>query len=125
MKKIVWGFVLSCMVFAGASRKMWAAKPAATGDDYNINVHVSGAQYASDGLNEVLMVVIGGRHYELQGPTSSAKMYSHGNGLMNPGDYHAKLIQDTHKTTYESIQEYEFLLPDGTKRKFAVIAQSE
>jgi hypothetical protein len=125
MKKIVFGFVLSCMVFAVASRRSWGAKPAAAADDYSINVHVSAAQYATDPLYEVLTVTIDGKHYELQGPTSSAKAYMHGNGLINPGDYHAKLVQDTHKTTYESLQEFEFLLPDGSKRKFSVIAQSE
>jgi hypothetical protein len=61
----------------------------------------------------------------LQGPTSSAKAFVHGNGLLNLGDYQAKLVVDTHKSAYESMQVYEFLLPDGGKRKFGVVGQSE
>jgi hypothetical protein len=92
-----------------ASAKMDAA-------DYNIAVHVSGSHYGQNELFQVLSVVIDGKHYELAGPTSSAKAFMHGNGLLNPGDYKAKLTEDTHKTSFESIQEYELLLPDGTQR---------
>ncbi len=94
--------------------------------DYNIPVHVSGAAYApGNPLSQILTVAIGGKHYELYGGTSSAKAYMHGNGLLNPGDYRARLKVDEHKTPFESIQSYEVLLPDGTTRIFEVIAQSE
>jgi hypothetical protein len=45
--------------------------------------------------------------------------------LINPGDYPARLTVDEHKTTYESRQSYEFLFPDGTTRRFDVIAKLE
>ncbi len=45
--------------------------------------------------------------------------------MLDPGDYPAKLVTDTRKTPFESIEEFEFLLPDGTTRKFGVIAQWE
>jgi hypothetical protein len=102
---------------------MWAAPK--TDADYNIAVHVSGSHYGANEMLQVLSVVIDGKHYELSGPTSSAKVAMRGNGLLNPGDYKAKLTEDTHKTSFESIQEYELLLPDGTQRKFSVILQSE
>jgi hypothetical protein len=41
------------------------------------------------------------------------------------GDYKAKLVQDLHKTAYESSQTYELLFPDMKVRKFSVIGQSE
>jgi hypothetical protein len=41
------------------------------------------------------------------------------------GDYKAKLVKDEHKKTYESLQEYEFLLPDKKTRKFSVVGQTE
>jgi hypothetical protein len=125
MKNIAWGLVLFCVVQAGSGQRMWGATPKTDPDDYNMSVHVSGAQYAPNALFQILTVTIDGKHYEVEGGTSSSKAYMHGNGLLNPGDYHAKLTLDTHKTPFESIQEYEFLLPDGTKRKFTVIAQSE
>jgi archaellum component FlaG (FlaF/FlaG flagellin family) len=94
--------------------------------DYTVKVHVSAAQYvATDGLFEILTVTIDGKHYQLQGPTSSSKAFMHGNGLLNPGDYSAKLAVDTHKTAYESIQTFELLMPDGTTRPFAVVFQGE
>jgi hypothetical protein len=43
--------------------------------------------------------------------------------LINPGDYHASLTQDEHKTSYESLQQFEILFPDGTARRFSVVAQ--
>ena len=90
-------------------------------------MHISASAYASaaNPLFEIVTTTINGKHYQLQGPTSSSKIFTHGNGLLNPGDYHCKLSTDEHKTSYESQQVFEILLPDGTTRKFAVIAQSE
>jgi hypothetical protein len=34
-----------------------------------------------------------------------------------PGDYKARLVQDVHKTGYESSQAYEFLFPDKNNEK--------
>jgi hypothetical protein len=41
------------------------------------------------------------------------------------GDYKAKLVQDKHRTAYESSQAYEFLFPDNTTRKFTVVGWIE
>ncbi|MFC6647440.1 hypothetical protein ACFQBQ_18060 [Granulicella cerasi] len=94
---------------------------------YTVHVHVSAAQYSvHDAMSQVLSVVIDGKHYELAGGTSSAKLYSgSGNGLLNPGDYVARLTRDEHKTPYESLQMYELLFPDGKVRTFTVILQGE
>lgn len=100
--------------------------PKAQAGDYNIAVHVSGSSYSPvNALFQILTAVIGGRNYELYGGTSSAKAYMHGNGLLDPGDYHARPKVDIHKTSFESIQSFELLLPDGSKRVFEVIGQSE
>jgi hypothetical protein len=101
------------------------ATPKPDPSTYTIAVHVSAARYGSDALTQILSVAINGRHYEIQGPTSSAKMYSRPNGLLDPGDYKAKLTEDTHKSAFESLQVYEILLPDGTDRSFSVILQLE
>jgi hypothetical protein len=45
--------------------------------------------------------------------------------LLSLGDYKAKLIEDVHKTTYETTQTYELQFPDKKTRKFMVIGQSE
>jgi hypothetical protein len=95
--------------------------------DYKLKIHVSAAEYApSSTLQQILTVVIDGKHYRMIGPTSSARMFSgNGTGLLNPGDYKGKLVEDTHKSSFESIQSYELLLPDGKTRKFSVIMQGE
>jgi hypothetical protein len=48
-----------------------------------------------------------------------------GVALLALGDYKAKLVQDQHKSAYESSQAYEFLFPDNTTRKFTVVGRSE
>ena len=67
---------------------------------------------------QVLNVVINGKKYELM--SSSVK-----NVLLALGDYKAKLVQDEHKTAYDSLQVYEFLFPDRRVRKFEVVGQME
>ncbi len=89
-------------------------------------MHVSYAQYDPvNGIYEILTAVIDGKHYQLEGFTSSSRTFMHGNGLLNPGDYAAKLTKDEHKTSFESLQVFEFLLPDNTTRSFSVIGQGE
>jgi hypothetical protein len=126
MKSLASAVLLSCLALACASRAP-AAENKPDPSQYALPVHVSASEYAaaSNGLSEILTVTVAGKHYQLQGPTSSARIFAHGNGLINPGDYHAKLTQDDHKTSYESLQEFEILLPDGTTRRFIVVAQSE
>ena len=123
MKHFASILTLFCIAAAATSSLHAADKPDPT--QYTLAVHVSAATYAPNVLFQIITATIDGKHYQLQGPTSSAKIYSHGNGLLNPGDYHAKLAKDEHKTSYESLQEFEILMPDGTVRPFAVIAQSE
>jgi hypothetical protein len=57
-----------------------------------------------------LDVVIDGKKYALPGVGDVA--------LLALGDYHAELIQDEHKTTYESLQECEFLFPEKKPGSF-------
>jgi hypothetical protein len=92
---------------------------------YPVTVHVSAAASASPSnyAVEILTVTIDGKHYQLAGSGFSGKVCC--SGLINLGDYHAKLMKDQHKTSYESLQQYEILFPDGSTRKFDVIAQSE
>jgi hypothetical protein len=109
MKKIFLFVILFC------SMPMWAVtKSDAT--DYNIPVHVSSSRFQGGGL--VLTCAIQGRHYELSGDAPT-------NGLLNPGDYMAKLTKDKHWTAYQTIRNYEFLFPDGTKQAFHVTLLGE
>ena len=112
----------SCLTLA-VTNPARAADPA----DYPLSLHISASTYGSPAnpLFELVTATVGGKHYQLQGPTSSAKIFTHGNGLINPGDYRAKLSMDEHKTSYESLQQFEILFPDGTTRKFTVIGQWE
>jgi hypothetical protein len=124
MKRLVWGIALLLMVSA-VGPEIAGAQGKTVG--YDIAVHVSASEYLNlvNEQAQILTVTIGEKHYQLQGPTSSAKAFVHGNGLLNLGDYQAKLVVDTRKSAYESMQVYEFLLPDGSKRKFGVVGQSE
>lgn len=104
-----------------------AAKP----DEYSINVHVSSSHWVMApavlvGPEPVLTlnVVIDGKKYELEAPAPKANLEA-GVTLLLPGDYKAKLVQDQHKTAYESSQAYEFLFPDKKTRKFIVVGQAE
>lgn len=93
---------------------------------YPLKAHVSASTYAPSPLWQILTVTIGSRHLQLEGATSSRRVYGGaGDGLLNLGDYPARLISDTHRGNYQSIQEFELQMPDGTSRKFRVIGQSE
>ena len=45
--------------------------------------------------------------------------------LLGLGNYMAKLVKDEHKTTYDSLQVYEFLFSDKKVRKFEVVGRME
>jgi len=99
----------------------WAAPPV----EHSINIHVvSSWVVASPGMFngatavQKLNVLIDGKKFELTALATKT-------GLLAPGDYKAALIRDVHKTAYESSQEYEFLFPDQTTRKFFVTGQTE
>ena len=123
VRKIVGTLVFIVALLCGQSKaaEKWKPNPA----DYTVKVHVSTSRYEREVYNalyQILEVMIDGRHYDLYGPTSSARAYLSGNGLLNPGDYMAMLITDVHKTPFESLQMYEVLLPDNTVRRFGVIS---
>ncbi len=132
MKNLAISLVFICFNAAAISAHAAEAKPDPS--QYTLIVHVSASRYTggifagailSDLQSEILTATVGNRHYELQGPTSSSRSFMHGNGLIDPGDYHARFTQDEHKTSYESLQQFEILFPDGTTRRFGVIEQSE
>jgi hypothetical protein len=118
MKKItvaVLLLLLSAYAWGGSKPNPTEPNPA----DYTITVHVSACHLSFVSLSTLqnLDVVINGKAYELQAVSND--------GVLAPGDYKAKLVQDLHKTAYESSQTYEFLFPDMKVRKFSVIGQSE
>jgi hypothetical protein len=90
--------------------------------EYAVNVHVSSSSVVleSHAVNsqQQVSVVIDGKRYELRSEIATS-------ALLALGDYKAKLVQDEHKTAYDSVQVYEFLLPDGKTRKFGVVGQTE
>jgi len=123
MRILASALLLSILTLSCVSRAV-AANSKPDPSQYTLTVHVSAAEYAPhyDVANQILTVTIGGKHYQLWGGTISSKnKYA----LINPGDYPARLTVDEHKTSYESLQKYEFLFPDGTTRGFNVLAQSE
>ena len=116
MKKIALHVVLLLSVFA------WAE-----GDpnDYPITVHVTSAEvlvetsaFGNGLVVQKLRVVINGKKFELEAETR-------GHRLLALGDYKAKLVEDSHMSTYESSRKYELLFPDKTTRKFVVTGQCE
>jgi hypothetical protein len=116
-------FLLVLTVFCGAAQNT---------DEYPVNVHVSSSQWVMEpamliGPQPVqrLSVTIKGKKYVLEAPASLRANLEAGATLLALGDYKAKLVQDVHKTTYESSQAYEFQFPDKTTRKFIVVRQSE
>jgi hypothetical protein len=92
---------------------------------YTITVHVSASHWTVVpgllGTQAVqrLDAVIEGKKYDLEATAQNSLT------LLALGDYKAKLVQDEHKTAYESSQAYEFLLPDKKTRKFMVVGLSE
>lgn len=110
MKKPALFVLLLLATLSGAAQKS---------DEYPIKVHVSSSKWATctDLIRQDLNVIVDGKKFELGG--------SPGAGLLALGDYKAKLVKDEHKNTYESLQEYEFLLPDKKTRKFSVVGQTE
>lgn len=120
-------FLLSSHAVLGADKKI-------DPNQFPLAVHVSASTYPPQspawgspiaGWYEIITATINGKHYQLQGPTSNPKAQGCCNGLIDPGDYRGRLVKNEHITTYESLQEFEILFPDGTTRRFDVIAQSE
>ncbi|MGB8030768.1 MAG: hypothetical protein WCF30_14025 [Terracidiphilus sp.] len=113
--------VLGFLSLAAASAApAHAASAKADPSQYTIVAHVSASEMDTIAGTPVmtLTVTIDGKHFLLRGfPISHS--------LLDPGDYHARLITDLHKTSFLSSQEYEFLLPDGTTWRCGLAGQSE
>jgi hypothetical protein len=107
--------VLFACTWAGSKPNPTEPNPA----DYTTTVHVSACHlsFVSVTTLQNLDVAINGKGYQLQAVSND--------GVLALGDYKAKLVQDLHKTAYESSQTYELLFPDMKVRKFSVIGQSE
>jgi hypothetical protein len=94
-------------------------------DDYSITVHVTASRNILEPwLTHVrsaqkLNATIDGKKYELEYRSLA------GASLLRLGDYKAKLIEDTHKNSYELNQVYEFQFADGKTRKFEVVGMEE
>jgi hypothetical protein len=86
--------------------------------EYTINVHVSSSRIDIERGFQVLNVLIDGKKYELGSELRISR-------LLALGDYKAKLVQDEHKTTYDSYQVYELLFSDKKTRKFLLVGQTE
>ena len=105
----------------------WAAP---TPDEYSIDVHVSSSRWVMEpGLGgpwayQKLNATIDGKKCELKALVAASTLKA-GVPVLALGAYKAKLVTDGHKTTYESVQVYEFLLPDKKTRKFTVVGISE
>jgi hypothetical protein len=130
MKKLL---VLAVFLFPAIS----FATPAPQAADYNISVHVTHSKLVSLGGNNWvefsprLDAVINGKKVEL----FELKIRS---AVLRPGDYKARVVKTGESDTksrmgqqgnptpaYEDAVTYEFLLPDGSKRKFLLIGEEE
>jgi hypothetical protein len=105
---------------------------AAIPEDYSVNVHVTSSYWRMEpslfpeaAPVQMLAVIIDGKKYELESSAPFKANLEAGVTLLALGDYKAKLVQDIHKTTYESSQAYEFLFTDKKTRKFFVVGQTE
>ncbi len=107
MKNIILAvLMLSAFAVAGTKRN-----PA----DYAVTVHVVQSRMIVRGTYyQRLSAIIDGKKYELQ---SEAYAY----GFLVPGDYKARLLNDGHKSQYDSWQVYEFLFPDNKTRRYLVL----
>ena len=103
-----------CLAAACAAQKPVKHDPS----QYAITVHVSATEGSYSDQKQTLTVTIADKHYLLWGALIDGS-------LIDPGDYRAKLIQDEHKTTYRTLQWYEFLFPDGTTWKGWLSGESE
>jgi len=121
--------IAQCVLLLTAFSFSWAGPNT---DEYTINVHVSSSRWVMEpamliGPQPVqrISVIIDGKNYELEAPATLRANLQAGVTLLALGDYKARLVQDVHKTAYESSQAYEFQFSDKKTRKFMVVGQSE
>jgi hypothetical protein len=101
---------------------LWSASPSRQ-PEYNITVHVTASRSVkhSDSAPryQYLNVTIDGKKYELESILGVR-------GLLNLGDYRARLSTDDHDTNgHDSHQVYEFQFPDKRTREVLVVGESE
>ena len=73
---------------------------------------------SSDVTFQRLTVLVDGKKYEL--------LDTHWRpDLLRVGDYKAKILKDETVRSYEYQRTYEFLMPDGETRQYAVVAEME
>jgi len=121
--------IVLCVLLVTAFSFCWAGQNT---EEYSISVHVSSSRWVMEpamliGPQPVqrLSAIIDGKKYELEAPATLRANLQAGVTLLAIGDYKARLVQDVHKTAYESSQAYEFQFPDKKTRKFMVVGQSE
>lgn len=101
---------------------LWTASPAKP-PEYNITVHVAASRTVkhseSSPRYQYLNVTIDGKKYELESVLGVR-------GLLNLGDYRARLSTDNHDNNgHDSHLVYEFQFPDKRTREFLVVGQLE
>ena len=115
--------ILSLMFLA---MPVWAEPNPA---DYTLNVHVISSRIETDfagkipASSERLRVLIDGKKYDLARYPLKTSFRSF--GVIVPGDYKARIVDEKYKSTYLFTREYQFLFPDQTVAKFQVIGQTE
>jgi hypothetical protein len=121
--------IAPCVLLLTAFSFSWAGPNT---DEYSINVHVSSSRWVMEPAMVIgpqpvqrLSVLIDGKKYELEALATLRANLQAGVTLLALGDYKARLVQDVHKTAYESSQAYEFQFSDKKTRKFMVVGQSE
>ena len=93
---------------------------------YPITVHVSSSHWVVEQTSigpqgyQKLNVIIDGKKLECKAQIRSGRPT-----LLGLGEYRAKLVEDVHKHSYESMQTYEFRLAENLTRRFTVTGQSE
>ncbi len=116
-----------------SSASLFAQETKPNPDDYTVNVHVRTSRLdiscdstagggSSCGFVQRLKVTIDGKKYELIGGFG---FLNRGISVLRPGDYKARITKDDTSRTYEYVRDYEFLFPDGHKRKYMVDGESE
>jgi hypothetical protein len=103
--------------------------PAKPGVDYPIKMHISGIHYRDEYVGsgqtaDVVYIdaVMNGEKVELRGDREVPFQFY----KLPLGDYQARLLKDTHKTSHTPLfQIYEVLFPDRTVCSFTVMGISE
>src|SRR5580692_1678487 len=77
LKSCATAILLSCLMPALAN-PAHAADAKANPADYPLAIHVSASTYATPAntLNEIVTATIDGKHYQLQGPASGARIFT-------------------------------------------------